>query len=184
MNFRTETLKAMVQTGSETYKEGVRVSTLLDDKAQKTGAIAGLFLVAALGFLKPSDIRSLVESVGLLGTVFLTCEVIVLVTCLSICLSVMWLRGIPLPVNLSSQIYLTEDLFKLPDDQITEDHQRAFYYDQIEIWKSVLDKQGAVNQSKARRLFLAQLSLALSVLLTAVLLVLLAVMAYTDVPTL
>jgi hypothetical protein len=179
MSFRTETLKSMVEMGSESYKEGVRVATVLDDKAQKTGAIAGLFLAAALGFLKPSDIQALVQGFGWPGVLFLIVEVTVLVVCLSVCLAVMWLRGVPLPVNLSTQILLTQDLFKLPDDQLTEDRERAFYYDQIEIWKSVLDKQRAVNQSKARRLFFAQLSVAISVFITALLLVMLVVRAYT-----
>ena len=84
MSFRLDTLKTIVQTALKNYKDAVRISTLLDDKARKTGAFAGLFIAAALGFLKPSDLQSMVQSIGLSRTIFLTFQVILLVICLSL----------------------------------------------------------------------------------------------------
>lgn len=57
MGFLVDTFKSAAQLAAETYKDNVRVAALLDDKAQKTGGLAGLFMAAAFGFLKPDSIH-------------------------------------------------------------------------------------------------------------------------------
>jgi hypothetical protein len=55
LDFRRSVLQALVQTGSDNYKENARIAGVLDDKAQKTGAIAGAFLAAGLAFVKAEN---------------------------------------------------------------------------------------------------------------------------------
>ena len=56
--FREELLKLMVTHAADSYKETVRVAALIEDKAQKVAAVAGVFLAAGLGFVKAENLKA------------------------------------------------------------------------------------------------------------------------------
>jgi hypothetical protein len=53
MSFTVEVIKDTVRLAEGRDAEAVQASARLDDKAQKTVTLAGLFLAAAFGFVKP-----------------------------------------------------------------------------------------------------------------------------------
>ena len=62
MAFQLEVLKGSLQNVLDTYNDNVQSARQLDDKAQKTGAFAGIFVAASFGYLKPNDISSLMNA--------------------------------------------------------------------------------------------------------------------------
>ena len=64
MGFLEDALKDTIKAAADTYKENGRVAALLDDKAQKAGGLAGVFLAAAFGFVKPAEGKALITSYG------------------------------------------------------------------------------------------------------------------------
>ena len=55
-SYREELLKLVVSHAADSYKETVRVAALIEDKAQKVAAVAGVFLAAGLGFIKAENL--------------------------------------------------------------------------------------------------------------------------------
>src|SRR5436305_8165386 len=99
--FRLEILKSLIDGGSEGYKENVRINSLLEDKAQKMAGLAGVFLTAALAFIK-IDTLSVWPFNRLRILIPLSLAIVLLVCCIGFCLAVMWLRSIPEPPNFAS----------------------------------------------------------------------------------
>ncbi len=90
MSFRLEVLQESVKWAETLYDAANKLSARLEDKAQQSATMAGLFLAAAFGFLKP-DNGALVGSHRLVATL-LTFTVVIFLLCLAACLSVTWLR--------------------------------------------------------------------------------------------
>src|SRR5258708_36880307 len=92
--FRLQILSSLVEAGSEEYKENVRINSLLEDKSQKTAGLAGIFLAAALAFIKV-DTLSVWPFNRLHILLPLALVIFLLVVCIRFSLSVMWLPAIP-----------------------------------------------------------------------------------------
>jgi hypothetical protein len=171
MSFRSDAVKGTVQFAFDTYKDNERISTLLDDKAQKVGSLASVFLAAAFGFIKLNDLNTLGSSFGrYLGIVFIV-TVATFIVCLGTCLSVMWVRTLPSPVDISvlSQMHL--DISALSSEEITDSMEHNFFYEMLQLWQPVLDGQSAINSIKGYRLRWAQVLAAAGMLFVATLLV-------------
>src|SRR5580658_748638 len=112
MYFRLEVLKEAVVWAQSLDEAASKITARLEDKAQQSGGMAGLFLAAAFGFVKPEAIAGLLH--GSNGwTAFLLVNIIVIfLLCLVACLSVLWLRSTPLPLTLSMLTSLNEDLLR------------------------------------------------------------------------
>ena len=65
------------------YKEHSRIISLLDDKAQKTSGIAGIFLAAGLAYLKADSLKALGEAVHFAGFVTLSLAIALLLVWIS-----------------------------------------------------------------------------------------------------
>jgi hypothetical protein len=180
--FRIECLKTVIQNGFDNYKENARITSLLDDKAQKTGAMAGVFLAATFGFLSPEKLHSLALAVDLEYLLLILFTVAVFIGCVASCLSVMWARNVALPVSLEAVNGMTQDILRLRDDSLTPEIQEAFFQEQIAIWRPVLDSQMKGNKLKAGRLVLAQRLLGCGMFLIAILLIIMIVNEITSVP--
>jgi len=172
-DFRRSVLQALVQTGSDNYKENARIAGVLDDKAQRTGAIAGAFLAAGLAFIKPENFgpsSPLTQVAGLPGVVLLASCIGLLFVSTIFSLIVMWVRPVPVPVSFSVLEEVTGDLLGFADNDLTSERQENYFRDQGYIWKGTLQRQVQVNVDKARSLRAAQISLALSISMVALLL--------------
>jgi hypothetical protein len=171
MSFQEDSLKEAVKSASEIYKDNARISGLLDDKAQKAGALAGIFVAAAFGFIKTNEVNDFTIAYGRYSESLLIGSIILFIFCLGVCLSVMWVRGVPMPLGIVALKRLLSDLSGLSPDELTEQVRRNFYLDQLAIWTKILDLQSAFNRTKGRRLWLAQFLLGAGMLLVSALLV-------------
>jgi hypothetical protein len=168
MSFRLEVLQESVKWAETLYDAANKLSARLEDKAQQSATMAGLFLAAAFGFLKP-DNGALVGSHRLVATL-LTFTVVIFLLCLAACLSVTWLRPAPMPLNLQVLRTLNEDLLQFPEDKMTEAMKENYLRDRLSVWAGILDNRAAVNRDKAFRLKIAQALLAIGMLTVGILL--------------
>src|SRR5258708_9310754 len=94
--FRLEILNSLVEAGSEEYKENVRINSLLEDKAQKTAGLAGIFLAAALAFIRVHTL-SVWPFNRLLILLPLPLAIVLRSGCTRFCTPLRYLRPIPAP---------------------------------------------------------------------------------------
>jgi hypothetical protein len=171
MSFKLDILAATVERAERLDDASSHVSGTLEEKAQQTGGIAGLFLAAAFGFLKPDDLSTFLLANGRSFGYLLIGTIIAFLACLATCLSVTWLRKTPGPLGLATLSSLNDDLLRLSDDELSEDVQRNYFRDQLRMWESIISSRKQLNRQKARRLLCAQSLLASGMFLIAVLLI-------------
>ncbi len=168
MSFRLEMLQESVKWAETLYDAANKLSARLEDKAQQSATMAGLFLAAAFGFLKP-DNSALAGSHRLVAAL-LTFTVVIFLLCLAGCLSVTWLRPAPMPMNLQVLRALNEDLLQFPEHKMTDSMKENYLRDRLSIWAAILDNRATVNRDKAFRLKIAQALLAIGMLTVGILL--------------
>jgi hypothetical protein len=88
MSFKLDILAAAVERADQLDDISSHVSGKLEEKAQQTGGIAGLFLAAAFGFLKPDDLSKFLTANGRPFGYLLIATIVVFLACLAACLSV------------------------------------------------------------------------------------------------
>jgi hypothetical protein len=165
----------------ENYKDNVRIITSLDDKAQKMGTIAGVFLAVLLALVKPDQLTNLLGLVGQTGIWGFTFVTVLLMACIGICLWCMWTEKIPPPLSLGHLTYITENAFK--DQDLDEEAQKDYCKEKIAIWKECIDAQGRVAKSKQGRVLSAQVVLAIAMILVACMLLYLMHSVHPIAPT-
>ena len=170
MSFKLEILRESVSWAEKLEDYGAKTTARLDDKAQQTGGLAGLFLAAAFGFLKPDNFAVLSFHAKRWAAGMLLLIIALLLGCLGACLSVTWLRWTPMPISLSVLQKLTEDLIRVEDDKLTDSVQQNVYHDRLRIWATVLESRQNFNARKAKRLRIAQTLLAGAMLSSSMLL--------------
>jgi hypothetical protein len=149
----------------ENYKDNVRIISSLDDKAQKMGTIAGVFLGVLLALVKPDQLANLLGLIGQTGIAVFTSVTILLMLCIGLCLWCMWTEKIPPPLSLGHLTYIIENAFKEKD--LDDEAQEDYCKEKIAIWQSCIDAQGRVAKSKQRRVLGAQVVLAIAMILVA-----------------
>jgi hypothetical protein len=167
MTVRRELLNDALAVASENYKDNVRVFANLDDKAQKVGAIAGIFLGALFAFIKPDTVGTLTKNIGSTGVGNLTGVVLLLILCVVLCLVAMWVGKIAPPLTLGHMTKLTGDLLHLTEAELTEDLQEGYCRERLAVWTKCIGEQGKVASRKLILVFLAQSVLAIAVLWVA-----------------
>lgn len=110
--------------------------------------------------------------------------IVVFFASLAVCLSVMWVRGVPQALAIPILDELNRDLTRLPPNEITEQVQENYYKDLLALWGPIIEAQRALNAAKARRLRIAQALLGCGMLSVAALLFSLIVNAMAAVPKL
>ena len=168
--FRLQVLKDLCTVGSENYKENVRTIGLLEDKAQKTAALAGIFLAATLAFIKPEAFEKWPFN-RLRVWIPLSAAVVLLIACIAFSVAVLWVRSIVESVPFSSVEKFKVGLFGVGDAALHE-YEQGYWEDTAAIWKQILTQQSPIITSKANRLLGAQITLALAMLSVAALLLL------------
>jgi hypothetical protein len=171
--FRESIVQALAQVGSENYKENSRIIGVLDDKAQRSGAIAGAFLAAGLGFIKAENFgptSSLNRLVGLPGIILLGLSIAFLLISTMFSLRVMWIRPVPAPLSFEILDVMTSDLLNLPSADLDDARQENYYRDESSIWKAALKGQAQVISEKGKNLRAAQVLLSMAIFCIALLL--------------
>jgi hypothetical protein len=170
---RFQLLSQALTAATDVYKENTRISALLDDKAQKTAGIAGIFLAAAFAFLRRESIQDLADAGGSLGMFLLGASVLFFLGCMIGGGLVMWARKLRLPPDpnkiLSVCDFLLADTHG-PAETVRENHVR----DQIKSWNRANQVQDQVISEKSAKLLVTQTLLILGIMAVVVLLGLLA----------
>jgi len=175
--FREELLKLMVTHAADSYKETVRVAALIEDKAQKVAAVAGVFLAAGLGFLKAENLKADSPFGGFLTLVLLMVTILTLMVTVVVCLSVLWVREQAAPIRMPLLRQMVDQIVAMPDDDITNELQDTARSQIALWWTDILVRQEAVNLKKARGVRTAQMLLTSAIV--AIALTILLVLAQT-----
>jgi hypothetical protein len=165
-------------SASDVYKENSRILALLDDKAQKTAGVAGVFLAAAFAFLRRESVEDLKALAGPSGLILLGASIAFFMACIICSGFVMWTRRLQLPPDpakiLDACNYLLTDS-NGPSDEARENHVR----DQINSWNRANQVQYEAISDKSKKLLVTQVLLTLAIMAIAILLCLLTVAAGT-----
>ena len=164
-----EVLDDLLKTAERDFEATVTHSALIDDKAQKTSALAGLFLAAAFGFIKPESLTALREQYGSLALLLLYGALACFVATLVLCLRAMWLKDVPTSgVSLESQEMSAEFLLDLTEQELDADMMAAYKRNQVEIWKSAIAERFTANVAKTNLVHRAQQALIAGIFVSAV----------------
>ncbi|MGA2992019.1 MAG: hypothetical protein ABSD88_16205 [Candidatus Korobacteraceae bacterium] len=155
---RKELLKSLVASGEASYKESTRITSVLDDKAQKASALAGIFLAAGFAALRPDTISKL----SYVALALLSAAILLLLLSVAFGLAVMWARTNAEPLSVSHVLSMVDDLLRIPAHEVTDAREGNFYRDQGRIWNECVRWQDENNRKKARLLQYSQLFLALA----------------------
>jgi hypothetical protein len=165
---KLDLLRDTLDIAPENYKDNVRIIASLDDKAQKMGAIAGVFLGVLLAIVRPDQLSILVNLIGEKGIWAFTVVTFLLMVCVGICLWCIWTQKISPPLSLGHMTQITSDIHKGTD--LPADAQQLYYKERIGIWKDCIDAQTKVIEKKQTRVNWAQSILAGAMLLFALML--------------
>jgi len=168
MGFRFDVLKESVEWAEGLYEVAQKLSIRLEDKAQQTSTMAGLFLAAAFGFLKPDNAVLIGSHRWVTG--LMTFAVVMFLLCLGCCLSVTWLRPGPMPLGLKVLSEVNEDLLKRSEEELTDRYKENYLRDRLNLWDDIINKRTRVNEDKALRLRIAQTLLAVGMSTVGILL--------------
>lgn len=178
---KLDLLKDTLAIASENYKDNVRIIASLDDKAQKMGAIAGVFLGVLLAIVKPDQLSSLLGIIGQWGIWIVTIVTVFLMLCIGICLWCIWTQKISPPLSLGHMKQISRDIHKGKD--LVSDSQELYYSERIAIWSECIDGQMKVISKKQTRINWAQSILVGAMLLIALMLLFLVHSVKATAPT-
>jgi hypothetical protein len=165
MTVRLDIFKDAIAVASENYKDNVRIFASLDDKAQKMGGIAGLFLGVLLALVKPDQMGTLLTAIGTTGVWVLTSVILLLITCVIFSLWCMWTGRISAPLSLGHMKMIVDNLAE--ESELDEKAQETYCKERIAIWKTCIEDQTKVAIRKHWRLLAAQIVLLIAILLVA-----------------
>lgn len=168
---RQGSLENVLAVASDAYKENARITAVLDDKAQKAAQTAGIFLGAGFALMKPGG-DNVSKYVGELGLAMMAVAVALLMSTVILTLIANWIRRIPVPLNPARVYEMTMLLVGLPDNELTTPRHIGHLNDIAGLWLEILAKQHKANRLKARFVRIAQLFLALAMVVVGFLLIL------------
>ena len=159
-------LSQALTAASDVYKENARISALLDDKAQKTATIAGIFLAAAFAFLRRESVQDLKMAGGFAGMLLFGASLALFLASIVASGLVLWVRKLKLPPDPEKILGACNALLKDangPTDTARENHIR----DQTVSWNHANQTQDQVISDKSERLKAAQWLLLLGIMAAA-----------------
>ena len=146
-------LTQAMTASAEMYEENSRILVLLDDKAQKTATLAGIFLAAAFAFLRKDTLKDLTDAVGGPGIGILTFAIAMLLGCVVCGGFVIWARKMHLPPD-PNKIF--EACNALLDRGLSDASRENHIRDQIRSWNRALLVQDELIGKKSQRLLASQ----------------------------
>jgi hypothetical protein len=163
--FRENALQGLLSYALEVYKENARVATVLEDKAQKTAGIAGVFLGAGVALTRGNSTHSLSAPTGTYCLIF---AVGCLVVSIVFSLLVMRVKSRVTLIPFDSLVELIEDIVGQASSELRFETRMHLRRDQIRTWEQIIVAQQNSNEEKALLLLRAQALLMLAVLASAI----------------
>ena len=166
---RISLLNQALAASTDIYKDNARILSLLDDKAQKTATLAGLFLAAAFASLRQDSLHSLILVEGSVGKLLLAVVITLLVASVFFGGLVIWAQKLKTPPDPNKLLEACNLLLKAaegPTDEQRENHVR----DQIKSWNKAPVTQDTVIARKSWRLLTMQILLLLAIVMVSALL--------------
>lgn len=168
VDHQIEILEDLLKTAERNFDDTVKSASLVADNAQKTSGLAGLFLAAAFGFVKPESLTALRDQYGMSALWLLYSALALFVFTVLLCLWATWFKDIPsVGLSLESQETSAEFLLQLPPDDLDAEIMAAYIRNKIEIWKTTTAQRSTVNTTRARIVHWAQRTLAGGILVSA-----------------
>jgi hypothetical protein len=164
---RLAILTQAMTASTEMYKENSRILALLDDKAQKTATIAGIFLAAAFAFLRKDALQDLSDAAHGPAFGLLTIAVGLFLGCVVAAGLVIWARKLQLPPNPNAILDVCNVLLA---DGLTDDARENHIRDQARSWNRALAVQDKIIDDKSQRLLISQWLLILGIVTVVALL--------------
>ena len=146
-------LTQAMTASTEMYKENSRILALLDDKAQKTATLAGIFLAAAFAFLRKDTLKDLADAAGGPGFGVLTVAITLLLGCVFCGGLVIWARKLQLPPNPN---LILEACDILLGGELSDESRENHIRDQTRAWNLALSVQDGIIDEKSQRLLVSQ----------------------------
>lgn len=157
-----ELSRIALETHRSEYAELSEIWRNLDTKAQGLGALAGIFLAAALAWARelPTDATAPVRAVVIGTIVLLVLTIVAAVFALQV-------RAVTAsPLGPETEEMLQDILGKAKDGE-QEQRLVAFNNDQIAAWKDTNDAVRGFNESKAQWVSFGQVTLLIAALIVA-----------------
>ncbi|MCU1329727.1 MAG: hypothetical protein JWN34_5097 [Bryobacterales bacterium] len=166
---RLQILDGLLKTAERNFEAAVKHAATVDDKAQKTSGLAGIFLAVAFGFIKPETLAALRQQYGGLSLGLLYGALFLFVTTVILCLRAMWLRKVPSGgVSIASQELAADFLLTLPETDLDDEMMAAYKENEVEVWKAAIEERSKANVEKTRLVHYAQVCLTVGILVAAV----------------
>ena len=179
-NRQLEILSDLLVTAEREFEAVVKYGALVDDKAQKTSGLAGIFLAAAFGFTKPESLIALQTQYGNTSLVLLYAALILFVGSVGLCLRGMWLGKVPVNgISVAAHEDVSRLIFAVSSD-IDDGLMIVYKENQLSIWKSATNERFEANAEKTRLVHYAQRLLAAGILVAVLNLALLGFAAHKN----
>jgi len=177
---RTKALERVLETFRREYEEQAKIFSVLDQKAQATTALAGVFLAAVLAFVKVEELERLFALLGGPGFWILSILISALIAVVVLGLYGTSLKDCPLPPKPEDLLQAMEDVLDYPAAQRV--HFANLLTQEIALWKPIVEDYLRVNEEKSRVIFNAQFVLSLAIIGVALLLLILVLVIYSQKP--
>ena len=168
---RLARLTQALTAATDQYKENARILTILEDKAQKTAGIAGIFLAAAFAFLRRESVADLKNAGGAGAMILFGAALALFLTSIVVGGITVWARRLQLPPDPNKILNIADLLLAGggPTDDARENHVR----DQARSWNRASQVQDQIIAGKSKKLLAAQWLLLFGIIASASLLALL-----------
>lgn len=166
--FREDLYKGLVTHATDSYKEVVRVAALIEDKAQKVAALAGVFLGAGFSFIKKENLAPDSPIGNGFTLAMLSLATLLLIVVIILCIRILWVTGQAAPISIDAMKGVVRTVCSLKDTELDDSIQDDFRIEVANRWKRILDEQIATNEWKALKVRYAQGLLATAIILIAV----------------
>ncbi|MGB7624774.1 MAG: hypothetical protein WBN92_20700 [Terriglobia bacterium] len=164
-NEKIDLLRLGLDSYRDEYRELCNQWQNLDTKAQGTGAIAGIFLAAAVAWS-----RNMSDPITRLEGGLLVSTVATLVFSIVLTVFAMRIRTITAPPLGDSTTEMVKDLTQINVTGEIKERIPRFLQDQISLWRDCNEETQKQNLSKARKIWCAQITLLIAACLVSVLL--------------
>lgn len=166
---RFKALERVWEACRKDYEEKGDIFIALDNKAQATISLAGIFIAAVFAFLRLQDPTALNQFIGRFEIVAIASLIALLIAVVVLCLLALRVREVRTAPPPQQFFELTKDVLNLSPEQVSVAHHEDLLKDLIATWTEVLDDGQRANAKKASWVQTAQLLVAIAMISLAVL---------------
>jgi hypothetical protein len=171
-HLRAQLLEGVLAAYEREYRTQNAEFADIDGKAQATITVGGIFLAAALAFLKQDQLELAIATAGHFIVYIIGGVVLLLVASILSCTIAMKERWILGPLRAQGHQAIVDDLLKLNPQELTSERMANFVRDQVGVWREATTTMEKALDGKAKWVMWGQLLLTSAIILTAFLLLL------------